>query len=356
MRRTSLIAGAFVVLLGAKARAADRSFAAEGTHDVKVETVAQSTTKIARPTTAGSYPLVVASHGFSASGDNQLGWARHFASWGFVVAVPSFASTFSPNHQANAKVIADLVKDLGAGTKVGLEGHSAGGLSTALAAVDVKPNAIVFFDPVDNGDLGKTATPKIEAPVLGIFAAPTSCNAQAGWKAFVNGSKGGVLAFDVTGSTHCDGEKPARDLCSFACGGGADEVRQAAYAHYATAFLLANLTANASAQAALDAAETDAALAGVIRTKSSTPGGSGPGTTDAGAGDGGGGPSTTVPSGSSNTASPSNDGDGAGDPAATTDSGGGCATQHRSAGRGVVFGLACVALGIVARRRRHARG
>jgi dienelactone hydrolase len=355
--RTWTFAGTFVVLMGASsfAEAADRSFAAEGTLDVKVEKVPQSTTQIARPTAAGSYPLVVASHGFSASGENQLGWAKHFASWGFVVAVPSFASSFSPDHQANAKVIVDLVAELkGTGTKVGLEGHSAGGLSTALAAVDVKPDAVVLFDPVDNADLGKTATPKIEAPVLGIFAAPSSCNNQAAWKPFIDGSKGAVLAFDVTGSTHCDGENAPRALCGFACGGGADEGRQAAYAHYATAFLLANLGGDAKAKAALDDAEKDGELAGVIRTKTAAP--ATPDASALGASSSSGGSSTTVPSGSSNTATPTGEGASTDTPVTTSD-GGGCATQGQSGERGVLFGLACVAVGVlVRRRRRHARG
>src|SRR6476620_5993750 len=39
--------------------------------------------KLVVPDAAGSYPLIVASHGFSANASNQVGWAEHFASYGF---------------------------------------------------------------------------------------------------------------------------------------------------------------------------------------------------------------------------------------------------------------------------------
>lgn len=344
-----------VTLVPVSASAADRSFAAAGTYDVTVEKVPQSTTQIAKPKGGGSHPLVIASHGFSANGDNQMGWAKHFASWGFVVAVPSFASSFSPDHQANAKVIAALVGDLGGnGIKVGLEGHSAGGLSTALAAVDVKPDAVVLFDPVDNSDLGKTASPNVVAPTLGIFAGPSACNMQAAWRSFVTTTNAPVLAFDVIGSTHCDGENAPRSLCAFGCGGGADSGRQGAYAHYATAFLLAILTGDAKAKTALLDAENDAELSGVIRTKTASGG------LDAGAPDAAppsGGPAGSSSSGGNAVPDPASNGNAspADDPVTTSEEGGGCAVEGRGYGtNGLLLAIVIAALAVV--RRRHARG
>lgn len=347
--RWVLALAVLLLLLPATATAADRSFATAGTYDVTVEKVAQSTTQIARPKGAGSHPLVIASHGFSANGDNQLGWAKHFASWGFVVAVPSFASTFSPDHQANAKVIAALVADLGgAGVKVGLEGHSAGGLSTALAAVDVKPDAVVLFDPVDNSDLGKAASPKVVAPTLGIFAGPSSCNMQAAWRSFVTTTNAPVLAFDVKGSTHCDGENAPRSLCALGCGGGADSGRQDAYAHYATAFLLANLTGDTKAKAALLEADTDTELSGVVRTQTASnppP----PGTPDASAP-----PSSTAPPSSSASPDSPSSGGAPSEPVAVSDAGG-CAVERRAnAASGMLFAIAFAVLAVVRRRRLRA--
>jgi MYXO-CTERM domain-containing protein len=135
---------------------------------------------------------------------------------------------------------------------VGIEGHSAGGLATAVAAADLQPDATVLFDPVDNGDLGKNAMPKIAAPVLEIFAAPSSCNSSGNWVPFKSASTGAQVFFDVVGSTHCDGENMDRGLlCGFVCGGAATPARQARYSHYATAFFLALLKNDAAAAAEL---------------------------------------------------------------------------------------------------------
>jgi len=288
-----LAAAAAAFLVAADASAA-RSFEAAGPSTFEIKTL-DASTQVVVPTGAGPYPLVVASHGFSASGENQMGWAKHFASWGMVVAVPSFASPFAPDHAANALVVQGLVATLqgsaAAAHRVapgafGLEGHSAGGLSTALAAAKVAPAATVLFDPVDDGEgQGKVAYATMCSPVLGIFAAPSSCNSSGNWKAFASTSKGSRLLFDVVGSTHCDGENAPRGLCGTFCGGGAAAPRQGAYAHYATAFLLANLKGDAAAIAALAAGtvEADGALSGVSRAAGTcaTPG------PDGGAPDGG---------------------------------------------------------------------
>ena len=56
----------------------------------------------------------------------------------------------------------------------------------------------------------------------------------------------------MIGSTHCDGENADRGvLCGLVCGGAADPKRQARYAHYATAELLAFLDGDATAAAEL---------------------------------------------------------------------------------------------------------
>lgn len=275
-RLASVVVVGAAVLFPLEVAAADRTYAVAGTLATETATDPTSGARVVRPSGQGTFPLVVASHGFSASGDNQIGWARHFASWGFVVAVPSFPSPFSPDHQANAKTVASIVKELtGASAatfhvapgKYGLEGHSAGGLSTTLAAAELAPAAVVLFDPVDANDAGKAAYGKLCAPVLGIFAAPSSCNGNAGWRAFANGTKSDVLAFDVVGSTHCDGENEPRSLCGTFCGGAASPTRQAVYAHYATAFFLARLSGNAGAAAQLAEAamSSDAEITGVLR-------------------------------------------------------------------------------------------
>lgn len=217
--------------------------------------------KLVVPNAAGTYPLVVASHGFSASADNQVGWAEQFASYGFVVVAPTFPGGFSPDHVKNGKIVVDIVKTIATAdtpakgkvdaAHVGLEGHSAGGLATTLAAAELSPAATVLFDPVDNADMGKAAYAKLCTPVIDFFAMPSMCNNTAGWFAFRTTSKGPTTSFRVKGSTHCDGENAPRSLCGFTCGGAADATRQKVYARYATAFLLAHLKGDTAAGATL---------------------------------------------------------------------------------------------------------
>jgi dienelactone hydrolase len=261
--------------------------------------------KLVVPNAAGVYPLIVASHGFSATADNQVGWAEHFASYGFVVAVPTFPGGFSPDHVKNGVIIKTIVAELDTAdtpakgkidkTRVGLEGHSAGGLATTLAAADLSPGATVLFDPVDNSNLGKTAYAKLCGPVVALFANPSMCNNSAGWFDFRTTAKGPTTSFRVKNSTHCDGENAPRSLCGFTCGGAAEPSRQNVYARYATAFFLANLKGDGDAAAvlALGALTADTAIG-----ESSVGGGPScvtPGMADAGV-DGG---TTVIDSGSS---------------------------------------------------------
>lgn len=219
--------------------------------------------KVVVPSGPGPFPLVVASHGFSASAANQVGWAEHFASYGFVVIAPTFPNAFSPDTAKNAAVIEGLIgyartalpkADV---TRVGLEGHSAGGLATTVAAAKLKPQAVVLFDPVDKDNAGKAAYATLCSPTLSLFAGAGGCNNQAGWKPFASTSPGPVVFADVVGATHCDGENGPRAACGPFCGGAAAPTRQAVHARYATAFLLAHLKGDSAAAATL----TDAALA-----------------------------------------------------------------------------------------------
>ena len=232
------------------------------------------------PDGPGPYPLIVASHGWSAAAEQQLGWAQHFASYGFVVAVPSFPDTIMPNAETDQGIIRGLLAYYGDPataspaqgkvdrSRVGLEGHSAGGLATTIASAAVKPRATVLFDPVDANDAGAAAYATICSPVLGIFANPSSCNNDSEWSSFKTTSLGPQILFSVVGSTHCDGENTPRSLCGGVCGGAADAQRQLEYARYATAFFLAELTGDGNARAALSqsALAADTKISGVIVT------------------------------------------------------------------------------------------
>lgn len=340
------------------------------------------------PSGAGPFPLVIASHGWSAAADQQLGWAKQFASWGFVVVAPSFPNSLSPNDMTDATVIGTLAKSYAdpsyaspaqgkvAPHLLGLEGHSAGGLATTIAAAAIEPQAVVLFDPVDSNSDGQHALPSICGPLLGEFADPSSCNNQEAWWPYANTAAGAEVLFHVVGSTHCDGENPPRSLCGGVCGGAADATREATYARYATAFFLAHLAGDATAAATLDIGPLsgDTTITSVIVKPAGTCGGSP--SVDAGpASDAGAPPSLDAgrpvgdaasTSGMDAEAPPAHDGGGGGGGSATeggaasserpvSSSSGGCGCSASSSKTSLLGPVGVLAFGLVAVRRRRRR-
>lgn len=326
------------------------------------------------PNGAGPYPLLVTSHGFSATSDNQVGWAEHFASYGFVVAVPSFPNSFSPDQTVDSGIIEALVATYASppatspahgkvdGTKVGLEGHSAGGLATSIASVALSPGATVLFDPVDNGGVGVASVAKLCSPLLEIYSDPSSCNNNEAWDGTATASLGSQTQLHVVGSTHCDGENHPRSLCGGVCGGAATPVRQDVFARYATAFFLASLKNDPDAKTAVaqSTLAADTAISGAkvdVRAATTCGGasdggvaaGDGGGTVGGGSDDGGSGTSTD---GGASTTRPS-EGDAA--TGSSSSSGCGCRLDGHVGDResATIFGL--LALGLLAVRRRFSR-
>lgn len=369
------------LLAPAEASAADRPYGVAGQKVVKVETL-DASTKLVSPTTGGPYPLIIASHGWSASGDNQVGWAKHFASYGFVVAVPSFPSPFTPDTEANSDIIVGLANSLRAAasatahnvlatSKVGLEGHSAGGLATTVAASKLGPanvGAVVLFDPVDKDDAGKAAYAKLCTPLLGVFAEGSSCNNDAGWKVFATTTSAELIGFNVVGSTHCDGENAARDLCGLACGSAADPGRQKIYGSYATAFFLSRLVNDAAAGAVLTTASiaADTGVSSPLHTTTTCAVPSNPDAGSSSSSSSSGNPSSSSSSSSSTSGGPTGSSSGATTNPASPDgtespsdsSGDGCgcrATGTESTGEGVLFGGFGLAFFVTLARRRRTR-
>lgn len=327
--------------------------------------------KLVVPNGAGPYPIVIASHGFSASSANQLGWAEHFASYGFVVAAPDFPGGLQPDHVKNGTIVEALVGEVARtvpkadATRVGLEGHSAGGLATTLAAAKIKPRAVVLFDPVDANGIGKTAYGTLCSSTLVLFADPGQCNVTAQWKGFGPITTGPLALANVVGASHCDGENAARGLCSVpvvGCGSAAAPARQTVHARYATAHFLALLKGDTAAAATLVAtalaADTELAETSVkagpecapvpVGDGGTTPrpdGGTGPTPTPTGTTTSDGGP-TPAPSGTSPTPT---------DAVPAGDSGCGCTTAGTTSGAGAVGAIAAVGALVLAVRRRRAR-
>jgi hypothetical protein len=219
--------------------------------------------KLVVPNRASRYPLLVNTHGFSGNAAQQIGWGEHFASYGFVAVVPSMPGGLPPDHKGNGDVIRALALLFSDPTyvspaqgkvdagRIGLSGHSAGGLQTTFAAALLKPRATVLFDPVDYQMTGRPVYATLCSPVMAIFAEPGACNIQAEWSTFKTTSVGPQIFLDVIGSNHCDPINPAMVGCDLLCGGVSSAQNQANYARYATAYFLAMLKDDAAAAATL---------------------------------------------------------------------------------------------------------
>jgi hypothetical protein len=226
--------------------------------------------KLVVPSRAAQYPLLVNTHGFSGNAAQQIGWGEHFASYGFVAVVPSMPGGLPPDHKANGDIIralALLYSDPATASpaqgkvdalRIGLSGHSAGGLQTTYAAALLKPRATVLFDPVDYQMTGRPVYATLCSPVMGIFAEPGSCNTQADWSTFKTTSIGPQIFLDVIGSNHCDPINPPMAGCDLLCGGVSSAQNQANYSRYATAYFLAMLKDDQVAAATLTASALSA--------------------------------------------------------------------------------------------------
>jgi MYXO-CTERM domain-containing protein len=375
-----------IALLAFERSARAQDYADAGTFAVDTSTADAGGTPVdvVVPEGAGPFPLIIASHGFSATNAQQLGWAQHFATWGFVVVAPSFPNSLSPDETVDSNIIEQLVSVYSSAatvspaqgkvdaTRIGLEGHSAGGLASTLAAKVIAPGALVLFDPVDDADAGQTAYATLCSPTLDVFADPSSCNNNEEWSTFATNTTAPLAMFRVVGSTHCDGENADRGaLCGALCGGDASPTRQAVYARYATAFFLAKLNGDPTAAAALAetalAADTTISSAavqsgtagcvrlavdgGVIETED--------GSTPIGDPDPKPNPSPTAsPTATSPTSStppPTNGASSSGTSEPASSSGCGCTLAGVST-TGSPFALVAAALVLARRRRRHARG
>lgn len=104
-------------------------------------------------------PLVIVSPGFQLERAQYTSYARHLATWGFVVIVTDYASSFFPAHTdlaADASKVIDYALAQSAlavdPQRIALAGHSLGGkISVLTATSDARVKAVVAWDPVDTG-------------------------------------------------------------------------------------------------------------------------------------------------------------------------------------------------------------
>ncbi|MFM7203948.1 MAG: alpha/beta hydrolase family protein [Myxococcota bacterium] len=171
------------------------------------------------PATAGRYPAVVLGHGFSQHKAYQADNAMHLASWGFVVLVPTFSSY--SDHEANGAEMLDLLdwlissanpyRSLVDETRLGLAGHSAGGLATTVAAgLDAQTSnmvsAVMGLDPVDASNLGLTYAKTIAAPLFYIVGISYKCNSNGNSQTMYSAvpTNTDKMYLRIPTSVHCD--------------------------------------------------------------------------------------------------------------------------------------------------------
>lgn len=142
-------------------------------------------------------PLVVFNHGFLLSSLGYLSYGRHLASHGFVVAMPSFPTSFLRVHHVrlaeDVRFVIDSLLEATADEahplfgridpeRIGGAGHSLGGkLSLFEAVTDDRVRAIAVLDPVDEGNpiwnnpklypsVAPELMPELEIPLMFIGA------------------------------------------------------------------------------------------------------------------------------------------------------------------------------------------
>jgi len=199
-----------------------------------------------RPGGTGPFGLIGIGHGFQNNKSNHEGLARELAAKGLVVVLPQFPSLLAgqcgaSDHSRNANILwAAMQQQITAGgidtARLGLAGHSAGGLSAFLAASRQAVQAVVLFDAVDNSNLGTAQVANVAEPVLFLNAEPSSCNSQnnnAGW---FTGKQGLKAKLKVINALHCEPQDPVSGTCTFGCPGTTVAARQNLFKSYAVAF------------------------------------------------------------------------------------------------------------------------
>jgi predicted dienelactone hydrolase len=224
--------------------------ATDGTYAVTTATVSipgagagrTLTTTIYRPTgVASPAPFVIVSPGFQMARSQYASFARHLATWGFVVALTDYADdSFFPDHQELAHDVGAVIDWALAQTdpsidldRIGAVGHSLGGKVSVLAAVgDARIGAIVGWDPVDS------TSPSVAPELISGIAAPVAVigettNASGGgmpcapaaenFQQFYAAAAAPALEMTMNGADHMDWvDDPSCGFCGFCTAGTLD--------------------------------------------------------------------------------------------------------------------------------------
>ena len=225
------------------------------------------------PTTGAARPLVIVSPGFQMARAQYASYARHLATWGFVVVLTDYAeSGFFLDHEHLARdvpavidwALAQAALDVD-GAKIATAGHSLGGKISVLAAAgDARIGAVVAWDPVDSTN-PSVAPERMASLAIPIAVAGETTNAAGGvmpcapaaenFQQFYAATLGPALALDVKGADHMDWvDDPSCGLCGFCTAGTAPaELARRVTRRLDVAWLRRYLLADTAMDAWLDA-------------------------------------------------------------------------------------------------------
>jgi len=231
-------------------------------------------------------PLVIFNHGFLLSSLGYRSYGEYLASYGFVVVLPTFPTSFLNVHHVklaeDVRFVIDYLLLVNENEehvlfgridpeRIGASGHSLGGKLSLLEAVtDDRIDAIGILDPVDEGNplwedpkrypsVAPELMPEIHVPLLFVGAelgkvlitfspcAPEDENYQRFYEA-ANPPAIEITQLDVGHAQYVDEEAADEDDPCARGNVPSDWVRQSAAA-YLTAFFLGHLT---NSQEALD--------------------------------------------------------------------------------------------------------
>ncbi|MBA2541159.1 MAG: alpha/beta fold hydrolase [Deltaproteobacteria bacterium] len=191
------------------------------------------------PTGATSAPLVIVSPGFQMARAQYASYAKHLATWGFVVVLTDYADTgFFANHQLLADDVSAVVDHAIAqlpidAAKIGVAGHSLGGKISVFAATqDPRIRAVVAWDPVDSNN-PSVAPQKMTGMTAALAVVGETTNASGGgmpcapaaenFAQFYAAAPSPAMSITVTGADHMDWvDDPSCGFCGFCSAGAAD--------------------------------------------------------------------------------------------------------------------------------------
>ena len=199
------------------------------------------------PSSTGPRPLVVVSPGFQLARTQYTSYAKHLATWGFLVVLTDYAeSGFSMDHQKAADDISSVIDWAIANqpvdaTAIATTGHSLGGkLSIFAAAQDARIGAVVGWDPVDSNN-PSVAPQKMTAMTAAVAVIGETTNGSGGsfgmpcaptadnFKSFYAAAPSPAISITFAGADHMDWvDDPSCFFCGLCDPGTAapDEVRK----------------------------------------------------------------------------------------------------------------------------------